>query len=83
MAQDNTKGEPQLPQIKLSDTTAIQCECGSEVFVNGVSLRGVSMLQSGTGKPEILLNGLGIVCAKCQKKFEAPKAPEPSLIQPA
>ena len=70
---------PQMPQIKLSDTKVVACECGSEIFNSGITLRGVSALLTGTGKDEVIPTQV-IYCVKCLKKYEPPKAPEPSSI---
>jgi len=81
----NTQQPPQMPRIKLSDTTAITCECGSEVFAPALGLRKVSAIVSGTGKEEVLPVQAGICCLKCGKKFEPPQVEEQpsSLITPA
>ena len=46
--------EIKKPQISLNDTKAISCPCGNEVFLEGVKLRHVSVLLTGTGKDETL-----------------------------
>lgn len=47
--------EIQQPKINLDQTTAIKCEkCGCEVFTEGVVLRKVSPILTGTGQPGVI-----------------------------
>ena len=53
------------PQISLQDTTAVVCEkCGGQVFENGVILREVSAILTGTGQPGIIPIPV-FICSEC------------------
>lgn len=53
------------PQISLQDTTAVKCEkCGNEIFEQGVMLREVSALMTGTGQPGIIPIPV-FICSNC------------------
>ena len=53
------------PQIRLEDTKAVKCDvCGCEVFDQGVMLREVSSLLTGTGQPGIIPIPV-FICSKC------------------
>jgi hypothetical protein len=56
--------EIKKPQISLNDTRAVSCPCGHEIFLEGVKLRNVSVLLTGTGKDETLTIPT-IYCQKC------------------
>ena len=64
--------QPCRIQIKPSDTTAVVCPCGSEVFQEGMLLRKISALVGGDGKPKPLPT---IYCVKCFK-------PHPDFLPP-
>ncbi len=55
-------------RITLKDTTAIQCKCGCETFLDATLLRKVSPLLTGTGKegvqpiPTFVCSACGLVC---------------------
>jgi hypothetical protein len=69
MSTETNEVAPKVPNLKLSDTTLVKCNCGSEVFQAGIQLRGVSALLSGTGKNEVIPTQI-IYCAKCLTKYE-------------
>lgn len=53
------------PGISLHDTTAVTCsKCGGEVFEQGVLLREVSALLTGTGEPGLIPIPV-FICSKC------------------
>lgn len=53
------------PQISLQDTTPVVCEkCGGQVFENGVILREVSAILTGTGQPGIIPIPV-FICSEC------------------
>ena len=53
------------PQFSLQDTTAVKCDkCGGEIFENGVILREVSALMTGTGQTGIVPIPV-FICSKC------------------
>lgn len=53
------------PQMSLRDTEAIRCEaCECEVFEQGIMLRKVSALLTGTGKPGVVPVPV-FICSKC------------------
>lgn len=53
------------PQISLADTTPVVCEqCGCEIFEQGLMLREVSPLITGTGQPGIVPVPV-FLCTKC------------------
>ena len=53
------------PQTSLADTTPVVCEkCGGEIFEQGLILREVSPLMTGTGQPGIIPVPV-FLCAKC------------------
>jgi len=53
------------PKFGLNDTEAVKCEaCGGEVFEEGLMLRKVSALLTGTGQPGIVPVPV-FMCAKC------------------
>ena len=61
----NAAGKLGGPQISLGDTKAIKCDvCGCEVFDQGVMLREVSALLTGTGQPGLLPIPV-FICSKC------------------
>lgn len=52
-------------QLNVNDTKAVKCEiCGNEIFDQGVMLREVSPLLTGTGQPGIIPIPV-FVCSKC------------------
>lgn len=58
-------GKLGTPQFTLRDTEAIKCEhCGGEVFEEGVMLRRVPALLTGTGKPGVIPVPV-FICSKC------------------
>lgn len=53
------------PQLSLADTKAVICEkCGCEIFEQGLLLREVSALMTGTGQPGIIPVPV-FLCSKC------------------
>lgn len=56
---------PQV-QLRIEDTSAVACPCGSEIFTRGTLVRRVSGILTG-GKTEFVpLDGI-IYCVKCYK----------------
>lgn len=52
------------PKINLENTTAQQCSCSCEIFLQAYRFRKISMLLSPTGKEEFIEQTLR-VCAGC------------------
>ena len=53
------------PQLSLADTKAVVCEkCGCEIFEQGLMLREVSALMTGTGQPGIVPIPV-FICSNC------------------
>lgn len=53
------------PTFNANDTEAVKCEkCGGEIFQQGLMLRKVSALLTGTGKPGIIPVPV-FICEKC------------------
>ena len=61
-------------QLKLSDTMPIKCGCSSEVFVEGLMFRRVSMIISG-GAGDVIPIRIPI-CAKCKSPLTEFMPPE-------
>lgn len=54
-----------MPPVDLANTTAVTCSvCGGEVFEQGMILREVSALLTGTGQPGIIPIPV-FICSKC------------------
>lgn len=63
---NNTKSMP-MPDIDITNTTGIKCpHCGCEVFDQGLLLRMVSSVLTGTGQPG-LVPITTFVCTNCHK----------------
>ena len=60
------------PSISLKDTKEVACSCGNTLFKQGISLREVSALLTGTGRTEYVPMAV-IACDKCGKVFERPQ----------
>lgn len=54
------------PNISLSQTTELKCECGNDTFVEAFLLRKVSRLITG-GQKDSLLPVSVFICTKDQK----------------
>ena len=50
--------------INPEDTSPVACKCGSEVFMQGFTLRRLSAIISPTGKEEVFTIPL-MLCASC------------------
>ena len=62
----NQKQQPVKITIKPSDTTAVTCPCGGEVFADGMLIRRVSAFLTGSPKPT--LSPIPVpYCVKCGK----------------
>ena len=62
-------------QISISDTTAVVCECGSDVFQDALMLRKASRLLTGAAQ-DALIPVQGFMCAKCQTVVQEYLPPE-------
>lgn len=58
--------------IDLNKASKVKCECGSEHFVQAISLYKVSALLSPTGA-EILVQQPVYICYECKKVIDAVK----------
>lgn len=58
----------QPPKVKLniSDTSAVVCPCGHDVYAEGMMLRRVSVILAGPGQPAITPISV-VYCVKCGK----------------
>ena len=68
----NNAQAPQMPQqqVTLKDTSGIECSgCQSSIFQNGVILRRVSAILTGTGKDAIVPVQVPY-CIQCKKPLE-------------
>lgn len=66
----NGTGSTLTPAIDMSQTEAVRCpECGCEVFEQGMLLRKVSPLLTGTGQPG-LVPVMAFHCVKCGTVLE-------------
>ena len=63
-SQSNIPVNPIRIKVKPSDTTAIACPCGGEVFNKGALLRKVSQILTGSTNNEPLLFPV-FYCVKC------------------
>jgi len=64
--QSQFPSQPITIKINPADTSAVICPCGSEVFSEGVMLRKISGILTGSGKTTI--KGFPVMyCVKCGK----------------
>jgi hypothetical protein len=77
----NPQSEVKQPQVRLSDTKVYACACGGETFAQGITLREVSALLSGTGKVEYVLANK-IYCVKCLVEFKPSEIEQSSILTP-
>ena len=72
------------PQIALQDTKAVKCEkCGCEFFEQGLILREVSALMTGTGQPGIIPIPV-FICSECghvNKQFIPEELKDNGLVE--
>ncbi len=71
-------GVPQMPQRaqpSLSDTTAIECACGCNVFEELLMLRHLSRIVTGEKKDTVITVPI-LSCKKCHKPLEQMLPPE-------
>lgn len=62
--------EMNMPAINLAETTAITCpKCGCQVFDQGLLLRKVSPVLTGTGQPGLVPVTV-FACQRCQTVLE-------------
>ena len=60
----NVSGQNAAPQVNLSQTLGLTCECGHNLFESSFILRKVSGLMTGTGQPGIVPINL-FTCKEC------------------
>lgn len=60
--------------INPEDTTSVSCKCGSEIFMQGFTVRKLSVIISPTGKEEVFTVPI-LLCASCGE----PMIPEGGL----
>jgi hypothetical protein len=68
----NRVEQPEPPQtlpFGIKDTTAVACECGHEVFIQGNMFRRVSRILTGTTK-DALVPITVPVCASCKSPLQ-------------
>lgn len=60
--------EQQQFQVDLSTAKKEVCECGGDVFIQGVQIFIVSAIVSPNGQ-ELVATPPALVCAKCKKQY--------------